>query len=365
MADEPQAAPQPAIDLDKLADATPEELEEGLKRLRQGEAGKPPEGTPDVLDTPPADPAQAKAEQAPAQEPPKAETPPAKAAPERTPEEIEREGTLRRKLRERERELAELRREREELLAGKKPGAEGPTKQDDPVEYFDREIAAQRAEIQRLRSEQAARDRFDAIRRQESEFETAHPDYRQAVGFLEQHEIKEWERSGISLAAIRQLRQAVDAGRAGNPQAAPIVNHIESLVQRPDVVRLAEKEGRDPEDVAMYLVARDTYLTGRRQMLWDAAEASGRNVAEIAYELAQGRGYRQADAAPAVDPQEAAARARVEQAKAINQASQSLSEAGTTEGGGQARVIRNRQQILNLSDDELDQLIENKEYRNL
>lgn len=360
------------LDLDKIAEqGTQEEVDAALAKLRQQQQGA---GVTDAAtgepspETPPAEEKPAEAESAPA-----AEVKP----PEKTDEAVEREGRLRRQLREQERllrqreqELAEERAKRVQAADPAKP----PSKDDDPVGYFDTKIQSTEAEIARLRAENQARERYDAIRRQEDEYTARQPDYRKAVAYLEANETKEWQRAGAS-ADIRNLRAAVNAGRNGDQRYAGYASHLDAIKSRPDILELAEKQGQDPEDVAAFLIARDTYLTNRRQMIWAESEATGRNVAEIAYELAQGRGYKNEAQPPASPTQpspaqtpsaEDAARERVQRAREISAASESLSESGNASGSGpQARVIRNRQQIVNLSDDELDALIQSGQYRNV
>ena len=66
---------------------------------------------------------------------------------------------------------------------------------------------------------------------------------------------------------------------------------VNRLLNDPGVLATAEKEGRDPEEVAAFVIARDTWLTTRRDLLAEGAKAQGRSVAEVAYEEAVDRGW--------------------------------------------------------------------------
>lgn len=327
------------------------------KRLREAPP-TPPEGTDTGI--PPVETkevAEVKAEEK------QVEAKPAEAKPEKTPEQIVREGALRRQLKEQQRELAELRKRAAE--SEKKPAEEvkEPTFDDDPAEFLKSRLTNVEAELARERAEKQAREMRDLVVQQEQAYEREHPDYRKALEYLEKDEVKEWELSGKAVADVNRLAQIVSAGRQGNAQAKPYAEHIEALAARADIQELAEKEGRTPEDVAIWLAARDTYLTGRRQEVWYGAQASGKNVGQIAYEFAQKRGY-----IPASQQQpkaEEKARAEVARAKEISAATESLSETATTEAGPGPKVVRNRSQILNLTDDELDAMISNGSYREI
>lgn len=364
MADETPAA----LDLEKIGGITDEkELNAELARLRQqpiettGTAAAPPEG--DII------PAAQETEAAPA---PAAEAAPAAKPAEETVKPVEaekpRDDAAWKRIRLLEKQLADMQRQREQPQQTEQPKV--PTYEEDPAEFLKQRQAALEGELQRLRQREEMDARLNTIRSQEQEYERIKPDYREATKHLEQAEINDWQRSGMADVGLRQLSALVAAGKNGDPNARPYAQHVESIAQKPDVQRLAAEQNRDPEDVAMYLVARDTYLTQRRQMVWAGAEATGRNVAEIAYELAQSRGYQPkaaapAAAAPAATQNPDAARARVLQQQQISEAANSLSESPSAEGAAQPRVIRNRADVVALDDNELDALIANGSYRNL
>lgn len=345
-------------------------IEAELKRLKQDAPPEPPEGTdtgiPPIATEEEKKPlVEVKPE---SEEPPKPEEPkpPPKPEPEKTPEERAREGTLRRLLRERDREIAELRRQVSPPAEEKKDDKpKAPTYEDDPAEYLKGRLDAQAQEIERLRGEKQQQDALALIRQQEADFERQHPDYKDALKHLEEREVRLWEKSGFANAQVGQLKEAVRQARNGNQQLKPYADHLDKVSQREDVVALAEKEGREPEDVAAWVIARDTYMVGRRQQVWEGAQALGRNAAEIAYELATDSGYHPVEQGKPADTGEAA-RQRVLQAKQISEASRSLSESATGESGGEGpRVIRNRSQVLQLNDDELDALIASDKFREL
>lgn len=270
-----------------------------------------------------------------------------------------------------------LEKEIKELREASKPKADAaldtpkaPTYEDDPAEYLKARTGELEAEVNRLRTENQQKERLNTIRSQESDFERAHPDYRQALTYLETDEIKDWEESGVATVGVQRLNQYVQAGRRGDRAYKPYADHVDSIASQPAVQELAAKDGRDPEDMAMWLVARDTYLTERRQLVWQGAEATGKNPAEIAYTLAQRRGYKSPAPAEPAKPVAAAesadaARARVLRQQQISEATNSLSESSSADGGPQPRVLRNRNEVLNLDEASLDALIESRQYRNL
>jgi hypothetical protein len=356
--------------LDQIDDDA--QIEAELQRLKS-EQQEPPK-VPDEADTgiPPAEP----------EPPPKvivepegakpAEPTPAKPAEkpkEPTPAEQQAWGTLKRQLREKDRELAELRRQMQQPPPAEPKPPEKPrepTYEDDPAEYLKRRIEAQEAEIRGLRIQREQNDAINAVRQAEVEFERTHGDYREALKHLEETEVNEWEKSGAAQFQVGQLKQAVEAGRGGNRQLKPYADQVDAISRRDDVQTMAEQQNREPEDVAMWLIARDTYMSGRRQQVWQGAQALGRNPAEIAYELAQGRGYQPKTAQATQKDTASAARQRVLQAKEISAATRSLSDSSTADGGSPGpKVIRNRNDVLNLDDDALDALIESGRFREL
>lgn len=347
------------LNLDAVDAATSEaEIQEQLAKLKQQQGpATPPEGIDDVV--PGAEPAEAEVK---VEEPEKKEEP-VKAAP--TEQEM-REGTLRRLLREKERELEALRASQQKPVERPAENKQ-PTFDDDPAEYLRRTTETTAERLARLEAEAQQARLLDGIRSQESAFEQQNPDYRQAVAHLEQSEVKEWEASGIAAAQINQLKNVVNAGRAGNQQAKPYADFIEQAKRRADIIEHADKTNQAVEDVAMYVAARDTWLQNRRAQLYQAAEATGRPVPQIAYELAKGRGWLGTKQETPAQPNPAAeqqARDRVLRAKEVSNAANSLSE---TNGDSprERMVIKSRAQLLNMDDASLDEIIASGAYKNL
>lgn len=345
-----------------------EQVEAELKRLKEQSPDAASESSDAGVAEAEKPAAEAKAE-SPAPEPKRAE---------RTPEEEMREGTLRRLLREERRRREQLEREaaaRQSPAAEQKPAdkPKEPTWEEDPAEYLRRQDEANKAEIRRLREELTQRDQvfqqqsvLQAAQRAEDEFRRTHPDYQSALDHLQSVVEKEWERSGLATAHLNQLREAVRRGRLGEIQFKPYAEKLDEVSRWEDVQTEADKQDRDPEDIALWKIARDTYIDSERQKIITGAQASRRNVAEIVYEMAQDRGYKASNgaAALAADTGEAA-RQKVLQAQRVGEAANSLSESGSGETPSGPRVIRNRQDILSLDDASLDQLIESGRFREI
>ncbi len=351
-------ADESPLDLEKMATADETELKAALDKLK-ADSTPPPAPVPDPIQTSletPKDDEVKPVETKPAEE---------KKPDEVKPEEQKPDGTAWKLLRQKERELADLKRamaERDKPAVETKP--KEPTYEDDPAEFLRRKSENTEAELARLRAKQTQDEAMENIRSQERDFQSKQPDYPDALKYIETAEVNEWQKSGMAAADIRDLRQTVSRGKSGDTRFKPYSDHVERIASRPDVVQLAEKQNQDPEDVATFLVARDTYLTSRRQLVWRAAEATGNNPAAIAYELAKGRGYLQTPAEKAATDAAEAARARVAQAKEVSKAAESLSEV-TTESGPTPKVIRNRNQVLQLNDDELDAMIKSGSFKEL
>lgn len=341
---------EPQIDLEKLANADEKELAASLEKLKTQTTPPPaPEGVSDIVPS-------ASAEESKPEEKAAGEVKPEIKSQEPKPEDQQQDGAAWRLLRQKDRELIELRRqmaERDKPAEIQKPQV--PTYEDDPAEYLRRKAEATDAEVARLRFEKQESDRQDIIRRQEVEFSQEHQDYFKATQHLITSEVNEWQKSGLALAQMRTV--------LANPQFRPWLDQVKA---NPQIRQVAEQNGQDPDEVAAFVIARDSHLNLRQRQLSDAAAATGRSVADIAYELAKGRGYGAGTPANESRNSEAdTARARVEHAKEISAATQSLSESGSAEGGSQPRMVRNRNQILNLNDKELDEMIEAGSYREL
>jgi len=349
-------ADEPVLDLDNIGDATDDKvLQAALEKIKQQEQPPaPPEGAEGDL-------VEAKPEEKPAEEV-KAET----KQPEPDPDKEIREGALRRKLRELEQQLTQerMRNQQPPPVETKKP----LTFDDDPAEYLRSRTETTEQRLARLEAETQQQRYMDGIRSQEATFAIEHPDYQKAVSHLIQSEVKEWERTGLAQSQVRQLTGAVEAARAGNNQFAGVLQHVNQVAQRSDVQEYANANGRTVEDVALWMTARDSYLSRRQMELHQGAEALGRSIPAHAYELAKERGYAaQQQEAQQTQNEEAArqARERVLHAKEISNAANSLSEMGAEQAGPQPRIVRNRAQILNLDEASLDEMIANGSYRNL
>jgi len=360
-------AEETPLDLEKIGEVTDDAaLQAEIERLKGAPTGttEAVEAAPPSVEVRPAD-----GELAPAA--PTAETKPVETKPA---EEASRprDDAAWKRVRLLEKELA-AERARREATAETPPVPKGPPAyEDDPAEHLKARTGALESEINRLKAENAQKEQFNNIRSQEADFERIKPDYKKALGFLESAEVKDWEKAGLATVGVRNLTAAVAAGRRGDAAYKPYAEHIDRVAAQPHVQEMATKGNQDPEDVAMYLVARDTYLTSRRQLVWQGAEATGRNPAEIAYDLALARGYTPAEAEAAVAAQAAkpaedgaAARAKVLAQKQVSEAANSLSESASGETAAQPRVLRSRNEVLGLDDNNLDALIQSGQYRNI
>src|SRR6266851_2660665 len=170
----------------------------------------------------------------------------AKPAEAKKPEEVKPaveeqkpDGTAWKLLRQKERELADL---RKQMAERDKPAAEVKPKQ--------------------------TQDEFlENIRNQERDFQTKQADYPEALKYIETAEVNEWQKTGMAAADIRDLKLSVARCRSGDTRFKVYADHLERIASRADVMQLAEKQNQDPEDVAAFLVTRDTYLTSRRQLV--------------------------------------------------------------------------------------------------
>lgn len=365
-------ADETTIDLEKIDEASEEQLAQEIDRLK---GAQPPPPKPVEIDTP--KPAEVVVE--PDTPPPPAAAPPPEPKPaDAAPKPADSQDDIAKWKSEADRAWKRARlleKENETLKAGQQPAAPAaeqpkqPTYTDDPAEYLKAEVEGAKGELARLRIEQAERDRLAAIKEQEAYFEREHPDYREAVKFLTEKGEEEWKLTGLATVQQNALRQVINEARAGKSEYSGYLNHIRGVMERPYIQEKAAQSGRDPEDIAIYEVAKDTYLATRQREIWDGAAADGEPVPARAYRIAEFRGYAkpavptQAPVHPTPDP--AAAREAVLQAQRISEAANSLSEATSGEGAPERIVIKNRAQILSLPDEALDALIASGQYRNL
>ena len=262
---------------------------------------------------------------------------------------------LKRANKERERELNEERlarekverdleeeRARRRLEAGDIEEAE----LDDPLAKVNKDLedikAKQERTAQQLQETQALNQQRSVeaeIEREEERFRADHPDYHDAVDFLVQTQRDEFEETGI-LDAVTQ----------------------EMLERSPEVVEQhMQSTGMDDEYEAAKDVSFRLMVNEQRKAFVAATRKGGRSVAQAAYNLAKKRGY-QAQA-PATEeetkpqaPKPPTAKERVERAKKLEPATQSLSSM-QNKGTPVPAQIRTRQQLLDLDPDEMDKYI--------
>ena len=180
---------------------------------------------------------------------------------------------------------------------------------------------------------------MEEIRGQEGAFSREHSDYPQAVQFLAERRLAQYDKVG-----------RIDRGARWE------------LQNRPEVVqRFAEETGRDPkDDDQLYEAARD--LAGRVLINKDRLEViqdcreTGRNIAESVYDLALDFGFKPPAATPAAPPAQAPAKERVERAKEQEVHATSLS---AMQGGGSPHpeTVTSRRQLLEMSPAEADAYI--------
>lgn len=353
-------ADDPNLDIDDQAS-----IEAELQRLKAGEQKPPtpPEGTDTGVPPTETPPAEVETKQ---------ETPPAQSESE---EEKKRKADdawaqMRRELREARRRNDELeRRVREVAESQARPQtveqAKEPTLEENPVDYFQKEITRLREDNERQRQAQAQRDAQLLAEQQETRFAQEHPDYMKARDYLEKSVEQEWEESGLANLHVNNLREMVKRGRAGEQQFKAYAEHVDRVAQWRDVQDAADKQNRDPEDMALWKVARDTYVQQEYAKEQQAAAAANRTIAENLYRRAQRVGYK-----PATGQQQQAetgeqARQRVLNSQKIAEAANSLSEAGNTGDVEGKRIIKSRQDVMNMNDDELDALIASGKWREL
>ena len=265
------------------------------------------------------------------------------------------------------RELNDLRRlvEQQTKPAAKPEDAnKPPTFEDDPALYLKNENETLKQELNALKTNQQQNAALTAIQQQEQTFVRDHPDYWDARKYMDTVEERQWEKSGLAVAHVNEIQQAVRLAQSGDLRFKVVADKLAEVSGREDVVSKAEEQGRSAEDIAAWLIARDTYLGQRHQAVWQGAQATGRNAAEIAYELATDAGYKRAatEAGPVTNETE---REKVLQAARVAEASNSLSETNAGEATAGPKIIRNRNDVMRLNDDELDAIIANGSYKTL
>ena len=351
-------ADEPNLDIDDQAS-----LEAELQRLKAGQQQPPtpPEGAETGIppvETPPAEPE------------PKPEPPPVETKPD---DEAKRKADdawaqMRRELREARRRNDELERQVREARETQKPQpVEQPkelTLEENPVDYFQREIVSLRQRLDQSEQARGQRDAQFQAQQQETQFTQQHPDYMDARNYLEKQVEQEWEESGKAALHVNNLREMVRRGRAGEAQFKSYAEHVDRVAGLHDVQALADKENRDPEDVALWKTARDTYIGQQYAEEQAAAAAANRTIAENLYRRAQRSGWKPAGQTKPADTGEAA-RQKVLNSQKIAEAANSLSEAGNTADVEGKRIIKSRQEVMNMNDDELDALIASNKWREI
>lgn len=353
-------ADTPNLDIDDQAS-----LEAELARLKAGQQQPPVPPADADTGIPPA-------EVAPAEPVPYDAAPPVEAKPD---DEARRKAEdawaqMRRELRESrkrnddmERQLREVREAQNKPQPVEQP--KEPTIEENPVDYFQRRDMQREQEIVALRQRMEQRDSYFQDQQQETQFIQQHPDYMDARNFLEKHVEQEWEESGKATLHVNNLREMVRRGRAGDAQYKVTAEHVDRVAGLREIQNLADKENRGPDDVAMWKVARDTYIGQQHAEERAAAIAAGRTVADNLYRRAQRAGYK----APAANGNSAEtgeqARQRVLQSQKVAEAANSLSESGSTGDVEGKRLIKSRQDVMNMDDAELDALIASGKWREL
>lgn len=352
-------ADEPKLDIDDQA-----AVEAELARLKAGEQ-KPPT-PPEDADTgiPPVD--------APPAEPKKDDALPVEPKPDDAEARRKAEetwGQLKRELREARRRNDEMERQLREVKdAQTKPPADQPapiTKDENPVDYFDREITSLRQRLDQAEQVRQQRESQLEAQQQETRFAQEHPDYMKARDYLEKAVEREWEESGLANLHVNNLREMVKRGRAGEPQFKAYAEHVDRVAGWRDVQDAADKQNRDPEDMALWKVARDTHVAQEYAKEQQAAAAANRTIAENLYRRAQRVGYKPVGGQQQQTETGEQARQRVLNSQKIAEAANSLSEAGSTGDVEGKRIIKSRNDVLNMNDDELDALIASGRWKEL
>lgn len=198
----------------------------------------------------------------------------------------------------------------------------------------DKRIAKLEQEREQEKAEKAAKDLVDEIKKDEEDFAKDNPDYHEALTFLAETERKEYEVAGIL------DRNAADI-----------------MVNRPDLVEQVANARGMTEEQAAKEIAFHSILTARRQFLIGQSRAAGKRISEVAYSIAQSRGFKSTKSAEAEKEKAAAdAKARVEQAKKLEPATKSLSNMAPAGSRPKDWRPQTRAEALELSEEQIDAL---------
>lgn len=221
------------------------------------------------------------------------------------------------------------------MIEGRAPAPEAEVIEPDPLTKVEREIE-QLKQMDQVRAQEQMRAQVDmTIRNHEAEFERRPEgkNYRAALDHLVKSEIAEW-------AAIGALDQMAGDIRRQNPA---------------EVRQYAIQTGKNEVDAARDLATRSA-LMARRDGLVAASLRAGKNVAEVVWTMAQQRGFRPAAETP--PPAAPVEKPIVRDAKAIKEASQSLSAMPTTKPPPPKHAPRTRDELLDMDVDERARFIE-------
>jgi len=218
-----------------------------------------PEPTPD--EKPPA----------PVEEPEKPE--PVEAKPAVEPEKPKPWAELRAAQREKKELEAKVKAQEAELAKLRERPVETPIEEEYQPPATKRELDELRAktsdydnQIAQIRAAEQARIMIDAVQREEAAFEKEHPDYREAVNYIEQVHLKEFELGGQLQAVASDLIQ----------------NRAE------EVENIANRYNVPPEQCAKDLAFRILFEARKK----DFAMRNVGKVAKSAYDLAQAYGFK-------------------------------------------------------------------------
>jgi hypothetical protein len=295
-------------------------------------------------ETPPAEPPPDEKPPAPVQEPEK----PAPVETKPEPEKQKPWAELRAAQREKKELEAKLKAQEDELARLRAKPAEEPvideyqppaTKQE--LEQFRSKIAENDAKIEQMREATRAQMLADAVMREEQAFEKEHPDYRQAVGYIKDVQLKEFTLSG----QLDVVKSDLIQNRAD------------------EVERIANMYNVDPEQCAKDLAFQILFEQRKQQF----AQRNVGKVASSAYELAQAYGYRangkEEVKEPAKPEPEKAAQEKVQRAVKNQAVTQSISAMTRTQGPP-GSAIMTRQDLMRLDPESRDAYIDEMDRKN-